>query len=936
MHELDASGNVLTGRDVVETIAPTRGFDTIVGEQGLSPVTKPGTGLNPAVKTGLGSQANWNRLKAQALPRVSYSLMMGAGWMGMARLAYDIADRNLFDASGFNDPQYLKVFVGKEAGKKFREATSILALGHVQEIIARYTGSQLTAPAKAFSVGNVFLGNYQADAPGGEDRASTTLLSSFPSWTIKTVWKGDSLAVNFEDVRNPGTETYTSLPLLTNKIVAKPIINSKTGGAAYSYLLTLSLPFLVFKGLAAGAGTTLGVAGALLVAEKVFAVDPNYGAGKDCDKNQLDEFKTQYRTSIVAGYVTIIALTLAPLLSASAIPLLSQTAFAARILGDVNAWTNPLLAWQWWIGNTAQIYAANCKDPQYKIFSYQKIPEATVNQNQTASSQATDLLQNFIDTAKGENQVTNELAKYTEILNLKTSLTDQNGFVSPTQLFAIHIEKSSWMMPKGLFDSLNESSCFLQENNPTSDGGIISISKGGLKKVNKDGSVAFDFNSFYWKLRAASILRSQELARMIVPNTVITTPLDCGTTPFVSINAGGLGTIVNKACPSAICLTGELKKLIPTFDGADLSMAIGKISSVDTTLGTTTFSGNSISFTRTSVGETGIETRAPSLDYLANQSGLGKSTVGTSLVILGNASVVLNGPSGDFSGMDVGELKTIIGDKGKIEYDPYAKKLYVFVYVLADGEAQTIGGISGTIGTIPNPQTGGEPIPVVNLALQPKRGYEDLVAQLNAALKQIQSPDNGRTPGGFQVLETPDKIIYMTPDGKLKIFDKNTGEVQTFDLTGTPYRDANGNIVFPTDQGLVTIGTGVNDKGQPIINIMGPGGLSSEGALEAAKGPGGIFTFNPSTGAITVYNGQDLPMDPRFSSQGLGFVGSNGGTVGIPADNPFSLPPAPSDAGLQRNTSLILPAWPEQPFWFAAMLLLVLVGVIAVRTTRFE
>ena len=184
-------------------------------------------------------------------------------------------------------------------------------------------------------------------------------------------------------------------------------------------------------------------------------------------------------------------------------------------------------------------------------------------------------------------------------------------------------------------------------------------------------------------------------------------------------------------------------------------------------------------------------------------------------------------------------------------------------------------------------------------------------------------------------METPDSIIYFTPDGKVQVLDKKTGEVKTFNLTGKPFVDENGNIVIPTDKGNLVVKTGVNDKGQPIINIGGAGVPQQEGVLEAAKGPGGIFTFNPSTGAITVYNGQDLPLDPRFSSQGLGFTGTQGGTVGIPAENPFIPPHAPSDEGTERKTSLNLPAWPvEQPLLFAIMLSLVLIGVIAVRRTN--
>ncbi len=941
---LDAAGNPVTapvqaivatdhrGAEVIrEEITGGKTVDGVLNSHNLQPKRISSEGLEAQVKDSFKTAGAWERLKRQTVPRVSYNLMMGAAWMGPARFAYDIADRNFFEATGFNQNKYLKVLVDKPVAQKFHDATNIFGIGKIEELVSDWTGG---APAKAFSSGPVFLANY----PSGEaqSQASTTAISSADSWQINSVWTGPSFAVNFEDVRTSSqNQQYTSLPVVANEILPKPIINTKTSSQAYNYLLTLAVPFLVARKLVPEVGQTLGLAGTLLVTEQILEVDPNFGKGLDCTKDQQDNLKDQYRRAILADYAVTLATTFLPLIQTVNV-FWKQILVGSRIAGDVNAWVNPLLAWQWYIGNQAQIYAANCKDSQYKVLTYQKIPNPDVNKTNAQPSggsgqpvqQVQNAAQNFVSSFNGKgNTVESELAKYTEILNLKTRMTDQQGFVQPKDILMMHIDKSAWMVHGGLFDTLNKSGCVQNECDPTSDGGSICITPDGIKKYNKDGSVAFDFNGFYWKLRSASILRSQELARMILPNTIITTQLECGEKPFISIDSAGSSSIADATCPAADCLKKQIKLLLSDFDGKDLTKAIGKVASVETSLGMASFTGNSISFTRLSIGEAGVEERAPTLDQVARNSGLGSTGAGARLEVLGNGNTTLLGGNT----ISLGTLKTIIGDKGKIEYDPVAKRLYLFIYVLADGKAQTIADIVGRTSTV---NANGKTIPVINFDLKGKTGFEDLTKQLQDALNKIQQDSTGGK-GGFQVFETPNGTYYIRDDGTIQYVDKKTGQAQTFKLTGSPYTDANGNIVFPTDKGNISFNPGINDQGQPVINVNGAG-IKDAGTLDAAKGPGGIFTFNPSTGAITVYNGQDLPMDPRFASQGLGFVGTPGGTVGMPADNPFVLPPV-TDQGLSRNSqnSLLLPSWPTELPLFAVMLAAVLMGVLFVRTRRF-
>jgi hypothetical protein len=200
---------------------------------------------------------------------------------------------------------------------------------------------------------------------------------------------------------------------------------------------------------------------------------------------------------------------------------------------------------------------------------------------------------------------------------------------------------------------------------------------------------------------------------------------------------------------------------------------------------------------------------------------------------------------------------------------------------------------------------------------------------LNAALDEVQGE------GGMQSLETKDKIYYFTTDEQgnpiLRVIDKNTGEATDYKITGPITTDAQGNLIVPTDAGAFKFGLGMQN-GQPMLSAEGPDGLSEILALLAARGQDGILTFNPSTGAINVYNGQDIPLSPDFATKGIGFVGDEqGNTRGVPLDNPFTKPW--SETGY-APAGLSLPAWPEAILLRAVMVLAILLGVVAIRNAR--
>lgn len=879
-----------------------------------------------------------NRVATSTSPLVGSSLVFAFGWQGPARLLFQVNEGLILSTT--KDPnQYVKVIVNRRFANSFKSASDPFGLGTAQEMLTKYAGVNL-GPNKMFTGGFLLLANYPADSSSVVGKSSFTKFQGEDgNWKINTQWTGTSITVNTEDqTQLSSKDAYTSLPLVANNILAEPVVNKQVQGDLYSIAGAIAMPLMVFRGIPSDVGRTLAIGTALETSGLVSAkIDPDYGKSATCDKEELAKLITIYRNWALWGGILQVGLSFVPSILAGG-GVAGFLDASSRTLSQLAAYVNPVgIAEMYW-GNVAMTYVSNCKDSQYKILAYQQISrEGAQNATATASgdklSSAKEALSalNIFKSTETSSTAT-DFSKRQEVLNFQVSIADQNGFVAPVSLKRVQVNDELWRVKGGLFDVLNGKACF-PEVDKTADGGAFEIGRNGLKRIGKDGKTIFDYNDFYWKLRAASVLRSQALARMIVPNTVITAQLECGGKPFISVYSSGGSILAGKDCPAASCLVQQLKQLVQ-FDGNNLENVFGKIVSVDTDTGTAMFNQNSISFTKTSVGSIGVEQQVPTVaDQQANAE-LGKVSSGVSLDVLGNGKVQLNAglAKSDEGITDLGTLRTIIGEKGKIEYDPVAKRLYIFINVLGEGKTQAISDI------IARPSTAyanGKTIPVINFDLKGKAGFEDLAKKLQDALNKVQQDSKGGK-GGFQVFETPNGTYYIRDDGTIQYVDKKTGQVQNFKLTGSPYTDANGNIVFPTDKGNISFNPGLNDKGQPVINVNGAG-IKDEGALEAAKGPGGIFTFNPSTGAITVYNGQDLPMDPRFASQGLGFVGGPDGTHGIPADNPFVLPPV-TDQGLERNSqkSLLLPSWPEELPLFALMLSAILVGVLFVRTRRFE
>ena len=873
------------------------------------------------------------KLGSYASRRALLGLIVGAGWLGPARYLYSVNNRIFISlkATTPSKDAFVKVYANREVAAKFRDATDMFAVGRFTEALSQYFGSTFTVPAKAFQASKILLVN----APTGTDsKSSTTRISFQDGLKISTDWSGDSYSTNFEDISSfSSEEKFSSLPLKLQNTFPNAVINKQDAGIIYSYILTLAPQFIIARSLSTSvsAPTILGVATFLLVNDVIVSFDPFMYKGQECDKKKLSTYKWEYGAATAAGWLSYLvipslsAFKLANLKKISFISKIAKSTAVSRATNLVNTLNLPL-AVQWGVGSNALNYASSCADPEYKILAYQKLPEPVKKKASGVAEKLqpiTDVLSQLgIGTAAQQafEKKENPLAKMTEILNFKAGLKDQRGFIQPEALYYIQIEKSAFSTKSGLFDQLARKGCPFVENYQSGDKTARLSATEGVALYDKNGNSLEKFDSDDWKLRALGRLLSQENGRVILPNKLLeANTAGCSGILFNVFYDGRIS--FGTSCSAFDCLKRELSVLTKRPVGDDLTPFLGSVSTVVTDSGVASISGNEISFTRVSPtsGKVGTEITAPSIED--KNSLKPAQLLGSSLQVESDGRVFLSGPSGStVSGQEIGFLKTIIGSKGKIEFDAASKHLFLFVYVIAGSSAQAVKDFS-LVGTAKNADGSTTP----KLSVTEKTGME---TGLQQALQQIQGT------GGMQSFETKDHIYAFTKDANgnpiLRVIDKKTGQATDYRITGEPYRDANGNLVVPTDKGNFVFGFKQGPDGGPWLEAKGPG-LEEFLPLLAARGQNGILTFNPTTGAINVYNGQDIPLSPEFAQKGIAFSGDAAGNArGVPQDN-FFAPPAPAASQGGGVSPLVLPSWPRELTALIAMLAVLAVSVVLVR-----
>lgn len=850
------------------------------------------------------------KVKGTLEGRVITSFMLAGGWLGPARMAFSINNGILFQARHQKDDKYLRVLANKKVLEDFKKASSFLAIGKLQELAAEYAGFGLV-PEKAFYAKNLLLLNYP-EAQKTANYESTTRLKSQDDGTISVIsrWRGPSYTLNYEDMRGfankEGPESQTSIDIVTNNILAEPALEDKNLKSFTSFF-SIAVPFIVTKKIFDLQERALG-AGIFLTTLEYLDINENYGKDASCDPKEYEELKTAYREAFWAQTATSILLLSRQFVTPFR-QFLQTTGFGKSILaGTLNVldFTNPFDAWRFHVGNKGITYTSNCRDQMHTILTWQTIPEKAGNTvNVVAekipgvSDTASKLgLGKIIGANQEEAKAAAALKNLKDVLNIRTVEQDQGGFVSTPELLYVHVDQSTSSI-KGDLYGLVQSACGLQDRLQSNDGRSITFGD-GLEANNVDGSKALSFQSEVWKLRAMARNKIQAISRVIIPNKIIQSNLNGGSDAFLEIAPTGQSVLVSPPCD----LARAIFELTGRQIGTDFTQAIGKVRQIETSEGDASLMDGQIDF----VSRNGIGASVPTPEDLRKAI-----TQGGRVSIRNNGQVVLYGTASS-SQQAIGTLKSVIGDNGALHYDAATGQISLIIYSIFETSAQNIQGV-----TMDQRGKGAQ------IQVQAKRGLEDSAQKLNAALDKITGQE------GLTSFETKDHIYYITPDGKLRVLDKNTGKATEYNITGQITKDGAGNLIIPTDKGPFKLNL-TNENGQPTLSAEGPDGLKEVLALLAARGQEGILTFNPSTGAINVYNGQDVPMNPAFATQGIGYSGNADGTSqGVPVDSPFLAPTTPGGPGSGTPPKLFLPSWPEQLPLAVLFAGLILFGVIAIR-----
>ncbi|MBI5036732.1 hypothetical protein HZC09_05305, partial [Candidatus Micrarchaeota archaeon] len=846
----------------------------------------------------------FKQMKQSLVSRVGASYMLAGGWLGSARLLYGINEGMLFRASvGDKDSKekdkYLRLLVNKPVMEDFRSASGILSIGRVQEVIAKYVDSGFV-PEKAFFPKKQILLNYPE--PSAQVKSDAPQLTGFKStgtdFTVYSNWRGNSYTLNYEDLRNfGGHDPFTALSVVAYGIIAEPSLYKKDL-KAFTLLFSLAIPFMASRRLLDLEESALGAA-VFLTTLEFLQIPSDLGDPDTCDMNKMNEFKDKFRLAFAGSVAATLVSVWIPFSKATGF--LKQFGVSAAKWID---WVNPSDIWKWWIGDAAIAYASNCKDQMHTILSYQKIPDAVAPAEGNVITEKLPFLQSLslprvLAATEEEQKYEKAIKKLSEIMNLRVVLLNQKSFFYTPELLYAHIIESELSVKTSLYDIIADG-CSLPERLQSSDGRSITINEKGLNAYDENGNPVLAFQSTMWKLRSLARLRSQALAKTIIPNKIISSTLSGqGESVFLLVSGTGDSTIVTPPCN----LREAIEAVTGRNIGSDFTRAVGKTKFIETDAGKVGIEGGRIYF----VKEFGTAVTSPSADDLRKSI-----SEGARVEIRNNGEVIVFGPpGGEFKQISAGTFKTLLAEDGRVEHDTSSGTISVIIYSIFKTSAQNFAGYTVS------PKGKG-----VSISAKPKAGQEASADKLNKAIDKIAG-ENGLT-----MFETKDHIYYITPDGKLRVMDKKTGTSSEYNLTGQPYQDGN-QIVIPTDSGPLRL-TLSNDNGVPTLQAQGLG-LDELLPLLTARGQNGILTFNPSTGAINVYNGQDIPMNPAFAEKGIGFTGNDdGSSQGVPMNNPFTQS-ASTGTTTDNTPKLSLPAWPTDLAALLFVMLALLGAVVAVR-----
>ncbi|HLD75566.1 MAG TPA: hypothetical protein VI874_00985, partial [Candidatus Norongarragalinales archaeon] len=429
-------------------------------------------------------------------------------------------------------------------------------------------------------------------------------------------------------------------------------------------LFSLAVPYLAARPLLDLQESALG-AGIFLTALEFIEIPDKLGENVPCTQEDMAGIKDKYRLAFVGSVATSVI--------SIAVPFTTATGFFAQAwLGAVKILdlTQPADVYKWYLGDQAIAYTSNCKDTMHTILAFQKVPDlvATQSKNPIANIPVLNQLStaSILNPSDEEKKKATELEKRTEILNLKTTLSNQVGFFYTPELLFFHIKDSTHFTKSGAYD-LIKGTCVGDFRLADKDGRGVTMTKDGLRLFNKDNELVADFHSLEWKIRAVTNTVNQQIARTIIPNKIVSSKLSGGDTVFLSISSTGHSTLLNPPCDLRLAI----RELTGRDIGSDLTNAIGPVKAVQTEGGTIGILDNKVYF----VNNAGATVTAPTPESLKKAL-----SEGSRITVKNSGTVFVHG--GDPKEQSAGTLKSILAENGQVLYDAANGRVDVIIYSL--------------------------------------------------------------------------------------------------------------------------------------------------------------------------------------------------------------------------------------------------------------
>ena len=895
--------------------------------------------------------------------RVSYGFVLGSLWLGPARFAYQINDAIALSSKGMDaetrQKYYLKVFVNKDVATEFRESTDFLGFGRIIEVVSGVF--HVNAPEEAFRANSYYVINIAEKQENPEESSRTSVSFSSGSWQIQTTWPhpATSTLTMFEKVK-PSTKV-SSMPLETNLLPADAVVDDKELQKHAAIAVLYGLPWVMTFKMTQAPGRLLTLVPFLLINQVVMKIDHDKFKNIECSDEKIDHYIAEY-----AGVVAMAnAMNLVPLVPALRtlqaaeklkIGMISPSAFKASSPHPFFTQTRMITAMrvidaialpqalQMIVSSNAMEYVSSCKDNQYKILAYQRLPEQKEGSLGQMLSRTSSPLAgnasfkiNILEAIRGLGERVVE-AERPELLHLNAVLEGQEGVIQPDELYYLELTQANleWW---NAFENQCFRMCFDSPN--------YTICVDGVRGVYLIDRATGEVTQVADAERARLQQLATPLGRSIIPNSLLYAPMTCGNKKIMRVDSRATLSITDASCDTTQCLLAKLAQLTgATVDPADLTAQLGRVQRVHTTQGQAVLSRTDERGTTTIRFVRSVETsrqQSRLFSLLETNESLPAGTEiqvpapqahdastamldTTAINLYGNARVTATGvtANGSAGEEELGTLIKIQTERGRIDYDAAANRLVVTLYVLAELPVSQTNGLRATVAC--------DEIRLDQVI--PRTGIgEDAAQEFNRALQKIQEEC------GFAVLETPDHKYYFHKDENgndvLDVLDKRTGQWTRYNRTG-PMRVEGDEIVVPTDQGDFRFKIFQDPQtGKPMMQVTFPDGARDFGELIAARGPGGAIFFDPRTGTWYAYNGQDIPLDPAFAQRGASFYQTDRGIVGQPSEALLAGPQRQPPTSSKDLLALLgLPAWPEpkkDALAFAAMLAAILGGVLAVR-----